>query len=390
VYLRRFYQKYHGKSRDEALRTLLDGVRVTPRAVVVALRSVWPGMQAQDLAPWLARYVPDEQFTAEGREALFQRYAPEKFNLNDRGYLARVHPLELWLIDYLQQHPDATRDEVLAAGTEVRQEVYGWLMKTSRRRAQDRRILDLLEIEAFQQLHRQWQRLGYPFASLTPSLATAIGSSGDRPAALAELMGTIVQGGVRYPSRLVTGLHFAAGTPYEVEYAAQSAEGKRVMHPEVAQTARAALLDVVQEGTARALLPQLVRARRFQPPGRRQDRHRRSPLRGLCLAGTAARVARGEPRGDFRVHDRRPLLRHHHGLRAGCAGRAVRVHQRPAGAPARRADADAGAAARRHAVDARAGGQRQPGNAPLSVPRRACAGGRDCIRGIASGYPRAA
>ena len=259
VYLRRFYQKYHGKSRDVALRTLLDGVRVTPRAMVVALRSVWPGMQAQDLAPWLARYVPDEQFTAEGREALFQRYAPEKFNLNDRGYLARVHPLELWLIDYLQQHPDATRDEVLAAGTEVRQEVYGWLMKSSRRRAQDRRILDLLEIEALQQLHRQWQRLGYPFASLTPSLATAIGSSGDRPAALAELMGTIVQGGVRYPSRLVTGLHFAAGTPYEVEYAAQPAEGKRVMHPEVAQTARVALLDVVQQGTARALLPQLAR-----------------------------------------------------------------------------------------------------------------------------------
>jgi membrane peptidoglycan carboxypeptidase len=72
-------------------------------------------------------------------------------------------------------------------------------------------------------------------------------------------MGTIVQGGVRYPSRLVTGLHFAAGTPYEVEYAAQPAEGKRVMHPEVAQTARVALLDVVQQGTARALLPQLAR-----------------------------------------------------------------------------------------------------------------------------------
>jgi len=259
VFLRRFYQKYHGKSRDEALVTLLDGVRVTPRAVVVAMRSVWPQMQAQDLAPWLARYVPDEQFTAEAREELFRRYPPEKFNLNDRGYLARVHPLELWLIDYLQRNPGATRDEVLAAGAEVRQEVYGWLMKTSRRRAQDRRILDLLEIEAFQQLHRQWQRLGYPFASLTPSLATAIGSSGDRPAALAELMGTIVQGGVRYPSRLVTGLHFAAGTPYEVEYAAAPAEGKRVLHPEVADTVRTALLDVVGEGTARALLPQLVR-----------------------------------------------------------------------------------------------------------------------------------
>jgi len=259
VFLRRFYQKYHGKSRDEALLTLLEGVRSTPRAVTVALRSVWPDMQPQDLAPWLARFVPGEQFTPAAVEELFHRYPPGKFDLNDRGFLARVHPLELWLIDHLQAHPDATQSEVIAAGAEVRQEVYNWLMKTSRRRAQDRRILDLLEIEAFQQLHQQWQRLGYPFASLTPSLATAIGSSGDRPAALAELMGVIVNGGVRYPSRLIGELQFAAGTPYETRFAAQPAEGRKVMHPEVARVARGALLDVVANGTARALVPGLAR-----------------------------------------------------------------------------------------------------------------------------------
>ncbi|MBK7170165.1 MAG: transglycosylase domain-containing protein [Gammaproteobacteria bacterium] len=254
VFLRRFYEKYRGKTRDEALGTLLDGVRVTPRAVVVALRSVWPDMQPADLAPWMARYVPDEQYTPATLESLFNRYPPEKFNLNDRGYLARVHPLELWLIDYLLGHPSARVDEAIAASADARQEVYRWLMKTSRRRAQDRRILDLLEIEAFQELHQQWQRLGYPFASLTPSLATSIGSSGDRPAALAELMGIIVNGGLRFPARLIEDLHFAAQTPYETVFEAAGVEGKPVLNPDIAAIARAALIDVAENGTARALL----------------------------------------------------------------------------------------------------------------------------------------
>jgi membrane peptidoglycan carboxypeptidase len=222
VFLRRFYNKYRGKSSDEALRTLLDGVRVTKRALIVSVRSVHPELDAEGLRPWFERHLPDDVPSVAELATLSERYAPEKFNLNDRGYLARVHPLELWLIDYLRQHPDASEAQMLAAGAEVRQEVYAWLMKTSRRRAQDRRILDLLEIEAFQELHAQWRTLGYPFASLTPSLATAIGSSGDRPAALAELMGTIVQ---RWCALPVACRHractFAAGTPYEVEHAVQ-------------------------------------------------------------------------------------------------------------------------------------------------------------------------
>jgi len=259
VFLRRFYSKYRGKSSDEALRILLDGVRVTPRALIVSVRSVHPELDAEGLRPWFERHLPDDVPSVAELATLSERYAPEKFNLNDRGYLARVHPLELWLIDYLRQHPDASEAQMLAAGAEVRQEVYAWLMKTSRRRAQDRRILDLLEIEAFQELHAQWRTLGYPFASLTPSLATAIGSSGDRPAALAELMGIIVNDGVRYPSRVVTRLHFAADTPYEVVHSVQPDPGRAVLRPEVAAVVHAALLDVVASGTARALQSTLGR-----------------------------------------------------------------------------------------------------------------------------------
>uniref|UniRef100_UPI00352A84B7 hypothetical protein n=1 Tax=Salmonella sp. M265 TaxID=3240301 RepID=UPI00352A84B7 len=43
------------------------------------------------------------------------RYGPGKFNLNDQGYVARVHPLELWLLGYLQKQPQATFGEAVAA-----------------------------------------------------------------------------------------------------------------------------------------------------------------------------------------------------------------------------------------------------------------------------------
>ena len=82
-------------------------------------------------------------------------------------------------------------------------------------------------------------------------MATAIGSSGDRPSALAELMGIIAADGVRLPSVRVTELRFAAETPWEtvLEPAAESAEP--VLLPEVARALRGALLDVVANGTAR-------------------------------------------------------------------------------------------------------------------------------------------
>src|SRR3546814_8625067 len=70
--------------------------------------------------------------------------------------------------------------EIVAASADVRQESYGWLFKSSRISAQNRRIRTLLEQEAFVPIHAQWKRMGYPFDRLVPSYATAIGTSGDR------------------------------------------------------------------------------------------------------------------------------------------------------------------------------------------------------------------
>ncbi len=84
-----------------------------------------------------------------------------------------------------------------------------------------------------------------------PSLATAIGSSADRPAALAELMGIILNDGVRMPTVRVDRLHFAAATPYEAVVGLGPMEQRRVLRPEVARAVRRALEDVAQNGTAK-------------------------------------------------------------------------------------------------------------------------------------------
>ncbi len=151
---------------------------------------------------------------------------------------------------YLLEHPGAPRSEILDASRPLRQEVYRWLFRTSRRNAQDRRIRSLLEMEAFTEILRMWKRVGYPFDNIVPSLGTAIGSSGDRPAALAELVGIILNDGVRMPSNRIENLHFATGTPYEVNLQRTPAQGERILSPEVSAVAREALLGVVEEGTA--------------------------------------------------------------------------------------------------------------------------------------------
>ena len=252
-FTRNFYRKLQGKSGAQLLETLVSGIQATPTRLAVIFRSVMPEADAAAFARFLRERLPSSTLDEDELQALFDRHAPGMFSLSDRGYLARVHPLELWVAAQLQQRPQASLADVLEAGKPQRQEVYGWLFRTRAKAAQNRRILSLLEIDAFAQIHASWQRLGYPFERLVPSYATAIGSSGDRPAALAELMGIIVADGVRQPSVQLETLHFAAGTPFEARMRRAPQGAERVMAPEVAATVRRAATTVVDQGTARRL-----------------------------------------------------------------------------------------------------------------------------------------
>jgi len=257
-FVRRFYRKYQGLALDASLDLVLSGARATPNGLATALRSVYPEVSLEIFREMLAPRLPGRPLTDKMVEELYERADPQAVPLADRGYVAGVHPLELWLVSYLRRHPGAGITQVVRASSAERQAVYGWLFFTRHRNAQDNRITSLLEIEAFLDLHRSWERLGYPFASLTPSLATAIGSSGDRPAALAELMGIILNDGVRLPTVLVDGLDFGVGTPYETHLGRAEVPATQVLAPEVAAVVRGMLTQVVEQGTARGLRPALA------------------------------------------------------------------------------------------------------------------------------------
>ena len=162
-----------------------------------------------------------------------------------------MHPLELWLLWYLGQHPGTSFAQAVNASANERQQAYSWLFRTRHRKAQDLRIRVLLEEDAFKEINRAWIRVGYPFEQLVPSYATAIGVSGDTPRALAELMGIIVNDGVRYPSAAIQQLRFAEGTPMETVLQRQPAVGEQVLSGEISALVRQELIRVVENGTAR-------------------------------------------------------------------------------------------------------------------------------------------
>ena len=230
-------------------------MRPTPIRMAAVHRYLLPQASQESFNTFVRSHLKGakltEKLTDERLERLYENYGPGAYDLPDQGFIAKVHPLDLWLMGYLLNNPDAKLSQIVKASQFERQEVYSWLFKSRHKGARDSRIRTMLEIEAFLDIHQRWQKVGYPFDHLVPSLATAIGSSGDRPAALAELIGTILNDGVRMPTLRIDSLHFAANTPYETKLINDPDVGKRVMPSEVATAMREALSQVVDAGTAK-------------------------------------------------------------------------------------------------------------------------------------------
>jgi len=250
VFLSRAYTRYAALGPDEALAKLYANRRASPKAVSAAIRAIDPGVDLAKFYERLRTVLPDAPLTDELVTKLYAQSDPARWSLQDRGYLAKVHPLELWLLAHLREHPSATLTQVLDASRGERLDSYRWLFRSGHRGAQNRRIKTMLEREAFRRIHTQWRATGYPFPTLVPSLATALGTSADRPTALADLMGIIASDGVRVPLRRIDSMRFAADTPYETLVAPSPASPERVLRPEVCAVVRRALVSTVEGGTA--------------------------------------------------------------------------------------------------------------------------------------------
>lgn len=250
VFINRFYQRHKVQTPAQMADDLYARAR-TPRRFAAVYRYLEPQADLAAFVDALQRTIPTAAgLSPKTLEALYRDHAPEAYDLADRGYVSQIHPLELWVVQTLRGKPGTDLKTLYDQGADARREVYNWLFKTSRKNAQDIRIQSLIEVEAFDGLLHDWKRLGYPFDNITPSYATSIGSSGDRPAALAELMGILVNDGVRLPMDSLTRLRFAAHTPYDTTLSKKPAAGERLMPVEVARTVRRALANVVQGGTA--------------------------------------------------------------------------------------------------------------------------------------------
>ena len=261
-FLGKFFNKYKGKAPLEAEKALLASFRPTPSRLAAAYRTIWPeGTQAQFGAFLNANLVSAGEVPPERIAKMYDMYAPANMSLADRGYVSSIHPLELWVVGYLRSHQNAGWKEVADASVKERQEVYSWLFKTHRKHAQDKRIAGLIEVEAFLKIHAQWKKMGYPFDSLVPSYATTLGASADRPAALAEMMGIIVNGGLRKPVQRIDSLHFAKDTPYEtlVKHA-KADKFEQAIAPDVARVVAEAIRGVVSDGTAKRVKSAFVAA----------------------------------------------------------------------------------------------------------------------------------
>lgn len=184
-FLLRFWKKYRNKDTQARLDTFLDSMHPTPIRLAAVHRYLLPEASQESFNSFIRSHLKGakltEKLTDERLDKLYYSYGPGSYDLPDQGYIAKVHPLDLWLLGYLLNNPDAKFSEIVKASEFERQEVYSWLFKSRHKSARDSRIRTMLEIEAFLDIHQRWQKVGYPFDHLVPSLATAIGSSGDRP-----------------------------------------------------------------------------------------------------------------------------------------------------------------------------------------------------------------
>jgi membrane peptidoglycan carboxypeptidase len=245
------YKSYRHLEPQVILDRVLEDRNMTPARLAIVFLAWNPEANTEALGQWLEAH--GAHVTEDEANRLFNAYDPGRLNMSDYAYLLRRHPLDLWCAGQIIQNSSQNWNELLDRSTDVRELASRWLFQTKNRRAQDLRLHIQIEEDAFARMTPYWQRLGFPFQHLVPSYATAIGSSADRPVALAELIGIIINGGIRMPVLRMEKLRFAADTPYETVFEPQERSGERVMDPSVAEALGGVLAGVVENGTASRL-----------------------------------------------------------------------------------------------------------------------------------------
>ena len=115
------------------------------------------------------------------RRTNIRRPANPRLTLVDYAYLLSLHPLDLWCASEFRSNSNLSWEELYNKSAEARRTGSAWLLTPRNRKAQDLRLRIRFERDAFARMTPYWQRLGFPFKTMVPSYATALGNSSDRP-----------------------------------------------------------------------------------------------------------------------------------------------------------------------------------------------------------------
>ena len=251
VFLNRYINEYINLSPEQSIEKILARSHKGVTARTVLFRSIYPKADYNEYRAFMVLHATTDSLNDTKLHQLYNDYPVERYNLSDRGYITGLNPLELWLASYLHANPQASRHTILEVSQPLRIESYAWLFQPHLKHAQDTRIRIILEADAFVHIQKRWARLGYPFDRLVPSYATAIGSSADRPGALAELVGIILNDGVKLPTERFESLAFASDTPYQTLFRHEEAPLQQVLDPAITHVMKDVMAEVVDNGTAR-------------------------------------------------------------------------------------------------------------------------------------------
>jgi membrane peptidoglycan carboxypeptidase len=249
-FMRGFYQRYESKSPSEILLELQRGTIGVEKRFGAFVWELKQPADFREFFDFLRSDFPEYGVDEKTAQSLFERFDAYRDSLSDRSYIARIHPLELWTAAYMYKNPGSGFRQLLRAGKTARQAAYRWLFVTKHRAAQDNRIRIIVESEAFQLIHKEWVKLGYPHSFLVPSYASALGVSADTPDALARLMGILLNDGMSRPYYRFSEVHLAADTPFETLLQVKSQRGNQVLSRTLTEVVREAAKDVVKNGTA--------------------------------------------------------------------------------------------------------------------------------------------
>jgi len=249
----RTFKQYRNQPSETVVKRLLSKRSETPRDRAILFFALErEGASVGGLSRWLESggMKPTEMELSRWEKA----YGKPSLSLLDYAYLLNVRPLSLWCAGQLLRAHSSSWNEIWERSAGARKLSSAWLFEERQRRAQNLRLRIQIERDAFARMTPAWRRLGFPYEQLVPSLASALGNAGDRPEALAELMGVILNDGELRQTIRVKTLNFGPQTPYQTRFGTARRAPVRLMNAEVARALRTVLVGVVNEGTGRRLV----------------------------------------------------------------------------------------------------------------------------------------